>query len=135
MCCSTGICGTSVDPALVRFAADLAWLKHQGVDVQRFNLSQEPAQFASDGAVKHALETMGEEALPLVKVNQTVMSSGRYPTRDELAVWAGISRDVTVALPRLETDPSQGTAPGPCCSAPRSNTTTSATEKHTSTCC
>ena len=31
MCCSTGICGPSVDPQLVRFAADLAWLKSQGV--------------------------------------------------------------------------------------------------------
>jgi hypothetical protein len=27
MCCSTGICGPSVDPQLVRFAADLDWLK------------------------------------------------------------------------------------------------------------
>ena len=27
MCCSTGVCGPEVDPALVRFAADLEWLK------------------------------------------------------------------------------------------------------------
>ena len=43
MCCSTGICGPSVDPELVRFAADLDWLKSQGVSVERFNLSQQPA--------------------------------------------------------------------------------------------
>lgn len=42
MCCSTGICGPSVDPQLVRFAADLDWLKGQGVSVERFNLSQQP---------------------------------------------------------------------------------------------
>jgi len=29
MCCSTGVCGTDVDPALPRFAADLAWLASQ----------------------------------------------------------------------------------------------------------
>jgi hypothetical protein len=26
MCCSTGVCGPRVDPALATFAADLAWL-------------------------------------------------------------------------------------------------------------
>ena len=28
MCCSTGICGADVDSDLVRFAADLEWLKN-----------------------------------------------------------------------------------------------------------
>jgi hypothetical protein len=60
MCCSTGICGPSVDPQLARFAADLDWLKSQGVTVERFNLSQQPAAFAEDAAVKAALETKGE---------------------------------------------------------------------------
>lgn len=91
MCCSTGICGPSVDPRLVRFAADLDWLKSQGVSVERFNLSQQPAAFAADAAVKRALEALGEAGLPLVKVNGEVKSCGTYPARDELAVWAGLS--------------------------------------------
>ena len=90
MCCSTGICGPSIDPQLVRFAADLDWLKTQGVSVERFNLSQQPAAFADDAAVKTALETKGEAGLPLVKVNGEVKSSGLYPSRDELAAWAGV---------------------------------------------
>ena len=90
MCCSTGICGPSVDPQLARFAADLDWLKSQGVSVERFNLSQQPAAFADDAAVKSALETKGEAGLPLVKVNGEVKSSGVYPSRDELAAWAGV---------------------------------------------
>jgi hypothetical protein len=90
MCCSTGICGPSVDPQLARFAADLDWLKSQGVSVERFNLSQQPAAFADDAAVKSALETKGEAGLPLVKVNGEVKSSGLYPSRDELAAWAGV---------------------------------------------
>lgn len=91
MCCSTGICGPSVDPQLARFAADLDWLASQGVSVERFNLSQQPAAFAADAAVKSALETKGEAGLPLVKVGGEVKSSGTYPSRDELAAWAGIS--------------------------------------------
>lgn len=91
MCCSTGICGPSVDPQLVRFAADLEWLKSQGVFVERFNLAQQPAAFAEDSAVKAALECKGEAALPLVKVNGEIKTMGTYPTREELAAWAGIA--------------------------------------------
>ncbi len=90
MCCSTGVCGPAVDPKLAHFAADLDWLKSQGVSVERFNLSQQPAAFAEDAAVKSALETRGEEGLPLVKVNGEVKSVGLYPSRTELAAWAGI---------------------------------------------
>ena len=91
MCCSTGICGPAIDPQLARFAADLDWLKGQGVSVERFNLSQQPAAFAEDAAVKAALESGGEASLPLVKVDGNVKSSGLYPSRDTLAAWAGIA--------------------------------------------
>ena len=90
MCCSTGVCGPSVDPQLVRFSADLEWLKSQGVTVERFNLAQQPGAFARDAAVKAALEMRGDSSLPLVKVNGEVKSNGVYPSRDELAAWAGI---------------------------------------------
>src|SRR5690606_4979525 len=94
MCCSTGICGPSVDPQLVRFAADLDWLKSQGVSVERFNLAQQPAAFAGDAEVRAALETKGEAGLPLVKVDGEVKSSGVFPSRDELSAWVGLG-DVT----------------------------------------
>ena len=90
MCCSSGVCGPSVDPQLVRFAADLDWLHSQGVAVERFNLAQQPGAFAADDAVRSALEQTGETALPLVKVDGEVKSSGAYPSRDDLAAWAGL---------------------------------------------
>jgi Arsenical resistance operon trans-acting repressor ArsD. len=98
MCCSTGICGPSVDPQLARFAADLDWLKTQGVSVERFNLAQQPAAFAEDQVVRSALETKGEAGLPLVKVNGEVKSSGVYPSRAELAAWAGVGTPVPITL-------------------------------------
>jgi len=100
MCCSTGVCGPSVDPQLARFAADLDWLKGQGVSVERFNLSQQPGAFVDDAAVKATLEKQGEAGLPLVKVNGDVKSSGVYPSRDDLAAWAGIG----APAPSLFTD-------------------------------
>ncbi len=90
LCCSTGVCGPSIDPQLARFAADLDWLKSQGVSVERFNLAQQPAAFVEDPTVKSALETKGEAGLPLVKVDGAVKSSGSYPSREELASWVGI---------------------------------------------
>jgi AhpD family alkylhydroperoxidase len=100
MCCSTGICGPSVDPKLARFASDLDWLMAQGISVERFNLSQQPKAFAEDPAVKLVLETKGEAGLPLVKVNGETKSSGTYPSREELAAWAGVG----VPSPSLFTD-------------------------------
>ena len=70
MCCSSGVCGPSVDPQLARFSADLDWLKTQGVSVERFNLAQQPAAFAEDQTVRSALETKKEAGLPVVKVKR-----------------------------------------------------------------
>jgi len=91
MCCSTGVCGPSVDDALLRFAADLDWLKSQGVAIERYSLSQQPAAFVADEAAKSTLEARGEAGLPLVKVNGEVKSSGVYPSRRDLAAWAGVA--------------------------------------------
>ena len=92
MCCSTGVCGTDVDPTLSRFAADVAWLSARGVDVDRATLSQEPAKFIASGPVRQALEIDGTAALPMVLVDGAVKAKGHYPTRTELAAWADVPR-------------------------------------------
>jgi len=91
MCCSTGICGPTVDPALARFAADVNWLKSQGVQVERFNLTQNPDAFTKDSVVEQMLTKVGMECLPLILVNDKVVSQGVYPSREELTVFAGIA--------------------------------------------
>ncbi|MEX2608408.1 MAG: arsenite efflux transporter metallochaperone ArsD [Gemmatimonadota bacterium] len=91
MCCSTGVCGPEVDPKLARFSADLDWLSSRGVTVRRLNLAQEPGAFAEDADARAALQRSGESALPLIKAGDAVVSSGAYPSRDELAAWAGLA--------------------------------------------
>ncbi|NWG14029.1 MAG: arsenite efflux transporter metallochaperone ArsD [Acidobacteria bacterium] len=90
MCCSTGVCGPSVDPELVRFAADMDWLKRQGVNVERYNLSQQPKEFAGSPLVKKALAEEGNDCLPLTVADGKVVCAGRYPTREMLAGFAGL---------------------------------------------
>lgn len=101
MCCSTGVCGPSVDPKLARFAADLDWLKAQGVSVTRYNLAQSPAAFAASAPVKSLLEKLGVEGLPIVLVNGSVASTAAYPTRQQLAGWGRVEAPKVAGLPRL----------------------------------
>lgn len=92
MCCSTGVCGAEVDPALVEFAADVDWLKKQGVTVERFNLAQQPQAFASSTTIRDLLHAQGEAALPVILVDGEVKHRGApYPSRDQLTQWAGIT--------------------------------------------
>ena len=90
MCCSTGVCGPSVPPALARFAGDLEWLARHGIDVTRYGLTHEPQAFVASEPARTALAERGEQALPLILRDGEPVSSGRYPYRSELAGWAGV---------------------------------------------
>ena len=92
MCCSSGVCGPKVDPDLVRFSGDLDWLKKQGVKAERFNLSSHPAAFARQEVVREALGKEGNECLPLILVDGTIVSRGTYPSRSELMEFVGMDK-------------------------------------------
>lgn len=87
MCCSTGICGPEIDPALVKFAALLSHLGESGIQVERYNLGQQPMAFVENPKVKTLLDEDGMEALPLIFWDGDVKCIGRYPDEDERAVW------------------------------------------------
>lgn len=90
MCCSTGVCGPQVDPALPQFASDLEFLGTQGIQVTRFNLAQEPGAFAADATVKGLLQEKGNECLPLLVFEGKVVSEGVYPDRQDLMGLVGL---------------------------------------------
>ncbi|MGC9220999.1 MAG: arsenite efflux transporter metallochaperone ArsD [Solirubrobacteraceae bacterium] len=90
MCCSTGVCGPSVDPALAQFAGDLDWLAGQGVSVTRFNLAQQPGAFVERPEVVAALREKGESCLPLVFADGELVSEGTYPSLRRLAELVGV---------------------------------------------
>jgi hypothetical protein len=92
LCCSTGVCGVEVDQELVEFSANVDWAKQNGATIERFNLAQQPMEFAENLVVKGFLERSGAEALPLILVDGEVALAGRYPNRTELARWAGIAQ-------------------------------------------
>lgn len=87
MCCSTGICGTDINPDLVSFAALLAQLVTHGIKVERFNLGQQPMAFVENTAVKALLATDGTAALPLIFLDGEIYVRGRYPTAAERPIF------------------------------------------------
>jgi hypothetical protein len=121
MCCSTGICGPSVDPVLPRFAADLDWVAEQGIEVTRHNLAQEPAAFAAAPAVQAALTEHGIECLPLILIDGRIVSQGAYPTRAELASWAGLDGKPKAMLEVADKYPGVPTPRSNSAEAPKSS--------------
>jgi hypothetical protein len=110
MCCATGACGPKVDPVLPRFAADLDWLKTQGVTVERYNLAHQPSAFTAYPDVQELLARDAVNCLPIIRVNGRVVNRGDYPSRELMARWCGVA--LSQALTLAETC---GCGPGGCC--------------------
>lgn len=86
MCCSTGVCGPSVDPELVRMQEALRQIQKQApeVKVERFGLSSDPQAFAANANVAELLKNEGPQCLPLAFVDGELVSKGRYPGNEQL---------------------------------------------------
>lgn len=87
MCCSTGICGTDINPDLINFAAMLVQMGNRGIKVERYNLGQQPMAFAKNEAVKTLLQQEGVELLPVMFWDGALVLKGRYPTQEERREW------------------------------------------------
>ena len=114
MCCSSGVCGPSVDPLLAAFSADVDWLVSQGVTVTRHNLAQDPQAFVAHPLVKDLLQREGDACLPLVIVNGELIGRGAYPRREELANMTGLASGARVS-PRIRLSVAGGCKPGSGC--------------------
>ena len=91
MCCSTGVCGASVDKELLRVATVIENLKEGGADIERFNLSGQPDAFVKNQVIQQYLKDNGPEILPITLVDGEVVKTKGYPTNEELSQWTGLS--------------------------------------------
>lgn len=115
LCCNTGLCGPDVDEDLVTFTADLNAVREEGADATRANLATEPAAFAASPIVLAFMNTAGSQGLPLTLVGDTTVLTGRYPTREELEKWAGISPSQPIAVAGSTSLPIVDSTSGSCC--------------------
>lgn len=103
MCCSTGVCGPSVDKDLLRIATIIDALKNMGIEVKRHNLSSEPQAFVNNDKVKLLLEEKGADVLPITLVGGEVALTGEYPSNAQMSEWTG--KNLTLVPVKQ----------GPCC--------------------
>lgn len=112
LCCSSGVCGTDVDQALVDFNAALTALDKEGITVTRHNLASAPADFAACEPVRAYMEVAGTDGLPVTVVDGTIVATGSYPKADQLRQFAGASLEGKTTLPVVESDCCGGSG---CC--------------------
>jgi hypothetical protein len=90
LCCPTGICGPTIDPALLDIQE--AILRIQGefagrVAVARYALGQQPGKFMQQPEVVARLKAQGVAALPIVVVDGRVVMERGYPSYAALRGW------------------------------------------------
>lgn len=83
MCCSTGLCGVSVDPELLRISTVLNTLAKNNIVVDRFNLNSAPMEFVSNKVINDFINKGGVDELPVVTLDGKIIITGRYPTNEE----------------------------------------------------
>ena len=83
MCCSTGVCGPSINTELLRVSTVINKLKSEGILVERYNLTSNPQIFVDNKIVNKVLMEKGVEVLPITMVDGEIVKYGSYPTNNE----------------------------------------------------
>lgn len=84
MCCSSGLCGPTIDPELVKMNDAVLALKKQGANVERYNLLQQTKAFLDNKNVADLLHKNGRKILPVTVINGQIFKQGEYPSYEEL---------------------------------------------------
>lgn len=86
MCCSTGICGPSVDERLIRLKENIDTLKnkYEDLEIYRYMISQQPLKFRVNREVYSIVSEQGKKSLPIAAINGKVFKVGDYPSLEEM---------------------------------------------------
>ncbi|WP_125154779.1 arsenite efflux transporter metallochaperone ArsD [Clostridium rectalis] len=113
MCCSTGVCGPSVNPELLRVSTVINRLEINGVLVKRYNLTSNVQMFVDSKEINKLLNEKGVEVLPVTMVDGVVVKTKTYPTNKEFCEFLDIPQNY---LKTTIKKPSKGcNCKGGCC--------------------
>ena len=93
MCCSTGVCGPSVNPELLRISTVINNLKNKGLLIERYNLTNNPQIFVDNLTINEILMTGGVDSLPITMIDGKVVKEGDYLTNEEFCKLLEIPED------------------------------------------
>jgi hypothetical protein len=110
MCCSTGLCGPSIDTELFRISRVLNKFERSGILVKRHNLSSDPGIYLSNKKVNELIAKEGVEVLPITMVDGEIIKTKAYPTNEEFSQWTGIKIKIQIPIKKYKSDQENG-----CC--------------------
>ncbi|PTM26464.1 arsenical resistance operon transcriptional repressor ArsD [Lacticaseibacillus rhamnosus] len=110
MCCSTGVCGPSVNQDLLMITSAFDALQGvKTIEADRYNLSNNPDVFSERADILAAIKDDPDAVLPITVVDGKIVKTGDYPTIDELSDYTGL-----VFVPAKQSGGCCGGASG-CC--------------------
>jgi len=84
LCCPTGLCGPTIDPALLDVNEMVLKLQAQGVAVERYQMTTQPQAFMNSPQVFRLIQERQLDALPITVVHGQIIKTGDYPSLDEV---------------------------------------------------
>ena len=84
MCCPTGICGPTIDQALLDLNEMILALQNENFLVARYQMTTHPNAFLSNSEVMKLVREQQIAALPITVVQGKVIKTGTYPTLTEI---------------------------------------------------
>jgi hypothetical protein len=84
MCCPTGLCGPTLDQALLDLNELIRTLQSENLRVERYQMTSHPNAFLGNAEVMKLVREKEMSALPIIIVRGKVIKVGVYPTEAEL---------------------------------------------------
>jgi hypothetical protein len=84
MCCPTGMCGPTIDQALLNVNEMILTLQSDDVSVVRYQMTSHPQAFLNNADVMRLVREQQMAALPITVVRGKVIKAGEYPTLTEI---------------------------------------------------
>ena len=84
MCCSSGLCGPTLDQTLLDVNEMILTLQSENLHVARYQMTSNPNAFLANAEVMKLVREKQMEALPITGVRGKVIKAGVYPTLTEI---------------------------------------------------
>lgn len=93
MCCSTGVCGPSVDENLLRVSTVINRLKKKDILIERHNLTDNPKIFVDNEEINQMINNEGIDVLPITTVDGEVVKTKEYLTNEEFCKFLDVPKE------------------------------------------
>ncbi|MDR3573663.1 MAG: arsenite efflux transporter metallochaperone ArsD [Anaerolineaceae bacterium] len=84
MCCSTGLCGPTLDQTLLNVNEMVINLRKEGLIIERYQMTSNPNAFLNNADVMRLVQEQQLTALPITVVKGKVIKTGAYPDLNEI---------------------------------------------------